>query len=90
MLTGILTATFHTLSRHKLDTLINLIGFAPGIAVFLTIMLVVRYEESYDSYIIHASGLLPIDELLSPAGLTSLAIPRPRAVKSGKSGNRAL
>lgn len=71
MLTGILTSTFRTLSRHRLYTLINLVGLALGIAVFLTMTLIVRYEESYDSYIPRASSLYQIDELLSPAGHTS-------------------
>ncbi|MFE8872699.1 ABC transporter permease [Acetobacter persici] len=68
MLTGILTPTFRTLSRHRLYTLINLIGLALGIAVFLIMMLIVRYETTYDSYIPHAASLYQVDELLKPAG----------------------
>lgn len=68
MFTGILTLTFRTLSRHRLYTLINLIGLALGIAVFLIMMLIVRYETTYDSYIPHAATLYQVDELLKPAG----------------------
>ncbi|MCX2562116.1 hypothetical protein OQ252_12020 [Acetobacter farinalis] len=47
MLTGIVAPALRTLSRHRLYTAINLVGLALGIAVFLTMTLIVRYEERY-------------------------------------------
>lgn len=68
MLTGLFTATIRTLSRHRLYTALNLIGLALGLAVFLTMTLIVRYEKNYDSSIPDASRLYQLDALYSPPG----------------------
>lgn len=38
------------LSRHKIYSIINVAGFAVGMAVFLAILLFIRYEQSYDRF----------------------------------------
>jgi len=68
MLTGTTTAVFRTLSRHKRASLINLVGLALGIAVFLTMALIVRYEYAYDAHIPQAGHIFQVDENLQPPG----------------------
>jgi putative ABC transport system permease protein len=68
MFTGLATSIYRTLSRHKLYTVLNLFGLALGIAVFLTMALIVRYEYGYDADIPHAAQIYQVDELAHVAG----------------------
>lgn len=61
-------ATWRTLTAQKRYTLLNLAGLALGIAVFLTMALIVRYETSYDASVPNVSRLYAVDEAFRPAG----------------------
>ncbi len=61
MLSHALITFGRSLSRHRLYTALNLFGLAAGIAVFLVLLLVVRYERSYDRWIPHASDIYRLD-----------------------------
>lgn len=61
-------ATWRTLTAQKRYTLLNLAGLALGIAVFLTMALIVRYENSYDASVPNVSHLYAVDEAFRPAG----------------------
>lgn len=65
---GTATAIYRTLSRHKLYTVLNLLGLALGIAVFLTMALITRYENSYDASVPDAARIFQVDEVIHPAG----------------------
>lgn len=68
MLVNIFTSTLRTLSRHKRYTFLNVLGLALGISVFLTMALIVRYENSYDATVPHASQIFQIGEFFHPSG----------------------
>ncbi|MBB2188344.1 ABC transporter permease, partial [Gluconacetobacter liquefaciens] len=59
---------FRNLPRHGLYGAINLLGLGLGVAVFLTMMLIVRYEYGYDSYVPGASHIYQVDDDFRPAG----------------------
>jgi len=68
MLSVTLTTALRALSRHKRASIINLIGLVLGIAVFLTMALIVRYEYAYDRSIPRAAHIFQVDENLRPPG----------------------
>jgi putative ABC transport system permease protein len=45
---------YRSLTRHRLYAALNVLGLAVGIAVFLVLMLDVRFETSFESWIPHA------------------------------------
>jgi putative ABC transport system permease protein len=51
MLSHYLLTLYRSLSRHRLYAAINVLGLALGIAVFLVLMLVVRFETSFERWI---------------------------------------
>ncbi|MDF3624720.1 ABC transporter permease [Brytella acorum] len=55
-------------THHKLYTALNLVGLGFGIAVFLTMALIVRYEFSYDAYVPDAAHVFQLDGDYRPAG----------------------
>ncbi|MFT8644263.1 MAG: ABC transporter permease [Gluconacetobacter sp.] len=59
---------FRILPRHGGYGAINLLGLGLGVAVFLTMMLIVRYEYGYDSYLPGASRIYQVDDVFRPAG----------------------
>ncbi|MFW7266528.1 ABC transporter permease [Gluconacetobacter sp. Hr-1-5] len=63
-----LASGFRVLPRHGLYGAINLLGLGLGVAVFLTMMLIVRYEYGYDSYVPGASHIYQVDDDFRPAG----------------------
>lgn len=63
-----LPSNFRILPRHGLYGAINLLGLGLGVAVFLTMMLIVRYEYGYDSYVPDAAHLYQLEDDQRPAG----------------------
>jgi putative ABC transport system permease protein len=51
MLSHYLLTLYRSLSRHRLYAAINVLGLALGIAVFLVLMLVVRFETCFERWI---------------------------------------
>ena len=66
---------YRTLSRHRLYTALNIAGLAVGIAVFLTLMLTVRFETSFNRWIPEADNIYRLNLTLAfpgrPAQFTS-------------------
>lgn len=56
------------LQRHRLYTVLNVLGLACGIATFLTLALIVRYETSFDTALPDARHLYRLDMSWHPAG----------------------
>ena len=50
MLKNYLTLSFRNMKRHKVFSIINLIGLVIGITLFILIMIWIGYEMSYDSF----------------------------------------
>lgn len=46
-----LTVSIRALAKNRLNTFVNIGGLALGLAAFITIMLFVRYETSYDAWL---------------------------------------
>lgn len=57
-----LRSILRNLTRHRLYTAINLAGLSLGIAVFLTMALVVRYETGYDASLPDTADLYRLDQ----------------------------
>jgi putative ABC transport system permease protein len=55
-------ALYRTLSRHRLYAALNVLGLALGIAVCLTLLLVVRFETSFDRWIPDAANIYRINQ----------------------------
>lgn len=68
MLKIIARSIARSLTRQKLFTALNLGGLALGLAVFLTMALIVRYEYNFDSDIAGADRLYQVDEYTHIAG----------------------
>jgi putative ABC transport system permease protein len=51
---------YRTLSRHKLYAAINVLGLAIGVAVFVVLMLMVRFETSFERWIPNAGQIYVI------------------------------
>jgi putative ABC transport system permease protein len=60
MLTHYLLTLYRSLSRHRLYAAINVLGLAVGIAVFLVLVLDVRFETSFERWIPNASQIYVI------------------------------
>ncbi|MHB8285598.1 MAG: ABC transporter permease [Caulobacteraceae bacterium] len=70
-----LLTLYRSLTRHRLYAALNVLGLAVGIAVFLVLLLDVRFETSFDRWLPQADNTYRLDETLSFPGLA----PRPSA-----------
>jgi len=61
MIANYFLVLYRSLGRQPLYAALNVFGLAAGIAVFLVLTLVVRYEASYDRWLPHASETYLID-----------------------------
>lgn len=61
-------AFYRTLARHRLYAALNVLGLALGIAVCLTLLLVVRFENSFDRWIPDHERIVRVNERLSFPG----------------------
>jgi putative ABC transport system permease protein len=61
MLSHALLTFYRSVSRHRLYAALNVFGLAAGIAVFLVLTLVVRYERSFDRWIPDAGNIYRLD-----------------------------
>ena len=48
---------YRSVARHRLYAAINVLGLALGVAVFLVLMLAVRFETSFEAWITHADQI---------------------------------
>jgi putative ABC transport system permease protein len=55
-----LLTLYRALTRHRLYAVLNVLGLAVGVAVFLVLALVVRFETSFERWIPHASQIYAI------------------------------
>jgi putative ABC transport system permease protein len=53
---------YRTLTRHRLYAALNVLGLAVGVAVFLVLLLDVRFETSFDRWIPGAANVYRVDE----------------------------
>src|SRR6202012_823649 len=51
---------WRSVARHRLYAAINVLGLALGVAVFLVLMLVVRFQTSFEQWIPHADQIYVI------------------------------
>jgi len=56
-----LLTLYRSMARHRLYAALNVLGLAVGIAVFLVLMLDVRFETSFDRWIPDAANIYRID-----------------------------
>ncbi|MBB2206167.1 ABC transporter permease [Gluconacetobacter takamatsuzukensis] len=68
-------SVLRSLARHPLYTAINLAGLSLGIAVFLTMALIVRYETGYDGSLPETGSLYRLDQVWTLPGRTPEEIP---------------
>jgi len=64
-----LLTLYRALTRHRLYAVLNVLGLAVGVAVFLVLFLDVRYETSFDRWIPQADNTYRLDETLMRPGL---------------------
>ena len=64
MVSHVLLTFYRSLSRHRLYAALNVLGLALGVAVFLVLTLVVRYESNFDRWLPHASHVYRLDQTL--------------------------
>src|ERR1700744_4097582 len=51
---------YRSVTRHRLYAAINVLGLALGVAVFVVLMLVVRFQTSFERWIPHADQIYVI------------------------------
>jgi putative ABC transport system permease protein len=61
-------ALYRTLARHKLYAALNTLGLALGVAVCATLLLVVRFENSFDRWIPQADHIVRFNKTNSFPG----------------------
>ncbi|WP_428391146.1 ABC transporter permease [Lichenicoccus sp.] len=75
MLAHALLSFTRNLARHRFYAAINVLGLAVGIAVFLVLMLVVRYENSFDRWLPHANDVYRLDTTWTLPGEATVEFP---------------
>jgi putative ABC transport system permease protein len=60
MLANYALTFYRSVTRHRLYAAINVLGLALGVAVFLVLMLVVRFQTSFERWIPHADQIYVI------------------------------
>lgn len=68
MISNAFLAFYRSLSRHRLFAALNVLGLAFGIAVFMVLTLVVKYEYSYDRWLPHADQVYRVDSIFMLPG----------------------
>ena len=59
---------YRSLTRHRLYAVLNVLGLAVGIAVFLVLWLDVRFETSFDRWIPRADSIYRLDATMTFPG----------------------
>lgn len=54
---------YRALTRHRLYSTLNVLGLAAGVAVFLVLLLAVRFETSYDRWVPGAEDVYRVDSV---------------------------
>src|SRR5271155_1589513 len=68
MLNHYLLTLYRSLTRHRLYAVLNVLGLAVGIAVFLVLWLDVRFETSFDRWIPRADSIYRLDATMTFPG----------------------
>ena len=80
MLSHYLLTLYRSLTRQWLYAALNVLGLAVGIAVFLVLMLDVRFETSFDDWIPDAANIYRITSIYAfPGRPTAWRAPRGRS-----------
>ena len=74
MILHALLSFYRSLARHRLHAALNVFGLAAGIAVFLTLLLVVRYEDSFDRWLPQVDHVWRLDSTWSLSGETPFEV----------------
>ena len=61
LFTNYVTSAWRHILRHRLYSIINIVGLAVGMAACLLIFLFVRYESSYDSWLPNADNIYRVN-----------------------------
>ena len=80
LITNYITSAWRNILRHKLFSIINILGLAIGLAAVMLIALYVRYETSYDSFWKNADNIYRVHTTFKAPGsdiVESLMAPAP-------------
>ena len=69
LFTNYVTSAWRNILRHKLFSIINILGLAIGLAAVMLITLYVRFETSYDTFWKHADNIYRISMFSTPPGM---------------------
>ena len=76
LITNYITSAWRNILRHKLFSIINILGLAIGLAAVMLIALYVRYETSYDSFWKNADNIYRVHMQSNIPGLGSYKFTR--------------
>ena len=68
MLRSYLLTLYRSLTRHQLFSMLNIVGLAVGMAVFLVLSIAVRFERSYDRWIPQAERTFRVSGIMNIPG----------------------
>ena len=68
LITNYITSAWRNILRHKLFSIINILGLAIGLAAVMLIALYVRYETSYDSFWKNADNIYRVHTTFKAPG----------------------
>ena len=71
---------YRTLARHRLYAALNMLGLALGIAVCVALLLVVRFETSFDRWIPQADHIVRLNKINSFPGRPTTEVSSTQAV----------
>lgn len=84
MLTNYLKIAYRSLQKHKVFSLINILGLAIGMAACILILQYVRFELSYDDFHENADNIYRISTTHNQTGDETLLVPPPLGPKLQK------
>ncbi|HEY0432406.1 MAG TPA: ABC transporter permease, partial [Chitinophagaceae bacterium] len=89
-----LKTAWRNLSRHKTNSLINIVGLIVGLSAFLLIFLVVRYEKGFDDFHSHPDRIFRVVRIgrnpVNREYRTGVPFPAPAGLRSDIPGSATV
>jgi putative ABC transport system permease protein len=75
-------SSFRVLTRHRAFSLVNTLGFAIGISVFIALALYIQFELSFDKFHSNADRIYRVEQIMIEGGRTERMVGTPEPLWS--------
>jgi putative ABC transport system permease protein len=76
-------SSFRVLVRHRAFSLVNILGLALGISVFIALALYIQFELSFDKFHVNADRIYRIEQLMDEGNRMERMVGTPRTPVAG-------